>query len=274
MSRRKRPNRPGDRSDNTGAHPLWKRLAVVLFVPAVIVAVILLSPPGQRLTGLAKDGSPSGLRAAIVDQLSLTAPNAGFSDTATDTLQKAGYEVDYYAGERVTVNFYRNLPQLNYDLIILRTHSTAIVSRGEEEVPTVSIFTNEPYSRDRYYEEQVAGYLGFASYIDGGPQVFGITGDFIRSAMNGRFHDTVILMMGCDGLRNDEAAEAFIERGASSYVSWSEFVSANHTDVATERLLELLLAEKVPLPDAVARTNAEVGPDPTFGSELLYRTPQ
>ncbi len=254
---------------------MWKRLVVGLVVSMAAAAAVLLSSPGQQVTGLLQDDSPPAvLRAAIVDQLSLTAPNRDFSDTATDTLRKAGYEVDYYAGEQVTVNFYRNLPQLNYDLIILRTHSTAIVSRGEDEVPTVSLFTNEPYSRDRYYEEQVAGYLGFASYFDGGPQVFGITADFVRSAMNGRFDDTVILMMGCDGLRNDEAAEAFIERGASSYVSWSEFVSANHTDVATERLLELLITEKVALPEAVAQTNADVGPDPTFGSELLYRTLQ
>ena len=45
-------------------------------------------------------------------------------------------------------------------------------------------------------------------------------------------------MMGCDGLRSQVTAEAFLDKGASAFVSWSTRVSADHTDGATRRLLE------------------------------------
>jgi len=245
-------------------------VALALGLTLALLVLVAVLTPAKDLLGLGSGGAPSAQRAVIVDQLSLTAPNPDFIRTATATLKKGGYEVDYYPGEVVTVGFYRSLPERGYDLIVLRTHSTAVISRGEESVPTVSLFTNEVYNKEEYYDEQVAGRLGFASYFEGGPQVFGITAEFVRQSIHGSFDNALIVMMGCDGLKNDEAARAFLERGASAYVSWSEFVSAPHTDAATERLLELLTSD-VPLKDAVAQTNAEIGPDPAFGSQLLYR---
>jgi hypothetical protein len=51
-------------------------------------------------------------------------------------------------------------------------------------------------------------------------------------------------------------------------VSWSRRVSASHTDAATQRLLEKLLVDGLPVGEAVAQTAAEVGPDPLYGAEL------
>jgi len=235
----------------------------------VVAAVLLLPSPALDLAALG-GRSPSPLTAAIVDQLGATQPNPDFVKAATDTLEQAGYRVDYYPPEAVTVDFYRSLPGGDYDLIVLRTHSTAVISRGEEEVESVSLFTNEPYSRDRYYDEQVAGRIGFAQYQEGGSQFFGVTADFVRFSMNGRFDGSTIVMMGCQGFVNERAFAAFAERGAGDFISWNGLVSAVHTDEATEHLLRHLTLERQPAEEAVTLTMTEVGPDPTYGSRLLY----
>ena len=92
---------------------------------------------------------------------------------------------------------------------------------------------------------------------------------FIQSRMNGEFQGTTVVLMGCDGLRSDRTAQAFLNRGAKTFISWDRPVSATHTDKATQRLLQLLLVDELPAAEAVARTMQDVGPDPTFQSELL-----
>jgi hypothetical protein len=109
------------------------------------------------------------------------------------------------------------------------------------------------------------------SYYKDGPQYFGIMPGFIKSSMQGDFPDTTIVIMGCDGLKSDTVAEAFVDKGAKAVVAWDGLVSSNHTDAATERLLQHLLIDGLTLQEAVAQTMAELGPDPSYDSVLrLY----
>ena len=109
---------------------------------------------------------------------------------------------------------------------------------------------------------------GKAQYYEGAPPLFGIAPDFITDSMRGSFDDALVVMMGCDGLRSERTAQAFLDKGASAFVSWSRSVSASHSDAATLRLLEKLLVEGLPVGDAVSQTAAELGRDPSFGAEL------
>jgi hypothetical protein len=240
-------------------------MAAVAAVGAVLVAGGLLF--GGLLSERDSDDGPP--TAAIVDQLSLTFPNPDFVDTATDTFEEGGYVVDYYPGEEVTVELYRDLPTHGYDLIILRAHSGLI---RETRWSSTAVFTSEPYSQEKYVAEQRAEHLAIATTYEGGPEVFAIEPSFIESSMRGSFGDATVILMGCDGMSNDRAAEAFLERGAGSYISWDKPVSASHTDTATEALLRQLVTEEEPVEEAVARTMAEVGPDPAFDSKLRFRT--
>ena len=220
----------------------------------------------------------SELKAAIVDQLSLTVPNQTFIETATKILETGNYTVDYYPGEEVTVGFYRNLPTNGYRLIILRAHSSATSLQGEEFVRSpVVFFTSEPYSQTKYVVEQLTDQLGKASYAPPEPPYyFSIHHEFVTSSMNGKFQNTTIVMMGCEGLRNTAEkdaimmAEALIKKGAKVYIGWSGDVSATHTDRATVQLLDHLITEKQKIEQAITETLKEVGPDPVDGSELKY----
>lgn len=247
-----------------------KRLPRTLTVLATLTVVSILLGAGLLSWNLLSDGSPppGPKAAAVVDQLSLTQPNPTFAQTASDLLEQAGYAVDYYSGQEVTVEFYRNLPTHGHDLLILRVHSGMARDYGE---PTgyVSLFSGEPYSETKYAAEEAAGLLGRARYYDGSPEYFGIVPAFIQSTMEGRFEGTTIIMMGCDGLMTGTTAEAFVQRGANAVVGWSGPVSAAHTDKATERLLQHILLDGTSVQEAVTQTMAEVGPDPDFDTTLL-----
>lgn len=256
----------------------WRKrgaiLAAVVSLAAALAGALLvyfsLGQQSERLT--TPDSAPGPTTAVIVDQLSLTFPNPTFVDTATSLLEQAGYTVDHYLGEEVTVEFYRDLPAHGYDLLVLRVHSGMAKDDG---VPTdyVSLFTGEPFSEVFHdaetWEDAEAGRLGRARQRDGSPEYFSIVPDFIESSMRGRFEGTTVIMMGCDGLRTDATAEAFVRKGAKAVVGWSGPVSPNHTDAATERLLQHLLIDGLAIQEAVRQTMAEVGPDPEYESRLL-----
>ncbi|MCH8026294.1 MAG: hypothetical protein IH866_05815 [Chloroflexi bacterium] len=219
---------------------------------------------------LLRSDEPSGPpTAAIVDQLSLTFPNEEFVQGATAKLEAAGYTVDYYPGEEVTVNFYRRLPSRDYDLILFRSHADRLLTEtpAGELVDEVILFTSEPYTTERYQSDQVDNDLVIARYREGGESYFGIGAGFIDNGADD-YDGATIIMMGCEGLLTERTAAAFVGRGAEVYISWDETVSAAHTDAATDVLLQHLLIEGLPAGDAVALTMAELGPDPFYGSEL------
>ena len=242
---------------------LWK-IAIFLIVIAISSAAVAI---------FLNFSQPA--KAALVDHLSLTFPNQSFIDNTTEILEQAGYTVDYYPGEEVTVEFYRNLPTHNYDIIILRVHSAAVTLEGNEIVePPVCFFTSENYSQTRYAREQWDRQLAIAFYPASEPlYYFGIAPKFVTTSMNGKFQNTTVIMMGCEGLNNTKMAEAFVEKGAKAYIGWGDSVSAYHTDTATIQLLKHLITEKQTVEQAVENTMKEVGPDPAYNSILLYYPP-
>jgi len=208
-------------------------------------------------------------KAAIVDQLSLTCPNQTFIQTTTNILQQAGYTVDYFPGENVTVEFYRNLPTYGYQIIILRVHAAL----GPKMSRPLAFFASENYSDSKYVYEQLADQLARVTYDAQNPNTptyFGIWPEFVRSSMNGRFQNTTIFAMGCDGLYYTDMAAAFIEKGARVFVGWFGPVSASHTDATTAHLLQHFLIEKSKLKQSVQETFEEVGFDPIYKSLLIY----
>lgn len=203
-------------------------------------------------------------KAAIVDHLSISYPNQAFINECSAILKEAGFTVDYYAGKEVTVEFYRKLPAFGYDLIILRVHSTFY--------PSVAMFTSEPYSTQRYRYEQFlnrvgSGYLG--GYRKGAPRYLVVTDKFVRFSMEGLFKDTIIIMMGCSGIKI-QMATAFLEKGAKAYIGWDGPVTASHTDRAIVSFLKYLLIKRQTIAKAVGQTMKEVDRESQYMSSLLF----
>lgn len=209
---------------------------------------------------------PFQFKAAIIDHLSLSASNQTFIDTATNILKQAGFTVvDYYSGDKIDVPFYGNFRTRDYGLVLLRVHAAGHFRLGSIEL---ALFTSEPYSQ-KYPQLQLNEEVGRVSFAGTEPYYFGISHKFVRNSMD-RFGNSIVIMMGCDGLNGTEMAQAFIYKGASVYIGWTRGVQASHTDTATIYLLQNLLLNKQTIEQAVDNTMATVGPDPVDKSILSY----
>jgi hypothetical protein len=250
-------------------------IAAAIIAPLVVFSVLTFyrSDSGREAPTPPVADSTGRPRAAIVDHLSLTEPNPAFVEAATNLLEQAGYAVDYFPGEEVTVEFYRQLPTWGHELIILRVHS-AQGRVGDQPANWVTLFTVDPYDSTAYRSEQTKRRLSKVSYFKGGPAYFGVMPSFIKSSAKGDFQGATIIIMGCDGLATDSMAEALVEKGAKAVVAWDGLVSSEHTDAATERLLQHLLIDGLTLQEAVNQTMVEVGPDPSNESVLRLYPPE
>jgi hypothetical protein len=244
-------------------------VAIALVVITVVLAVVLTAGGG---------GAPqtNTKRAIIVDQLTLTQPDPNFVSQARATLAQAGYSVDYVSGDAVTVDFYRTLPSSGYDLVLLRAHAgitTEVDATTGQKTSEqyVSLFTNEAYDTNKYSSDQL-NRLGRGTYTVGGDPLFAIGPKFVTESMTGNFNHAIVVAMGCDGLRSDTTAQAFLDKGASAFVSWTKPVSGPHTDEATAKFLQHLLIDKESVQQAVQQTANEVGPDPNYQGELRVLT--
>jgi hypothetical protein len=247
-----------------------KRKPTAILLAVLLPAILISAYFGYRVLNQPQNTTIptySHLRVAIVDQLSLTFPNQNFIETATNTLEQANCSVDYYPGEDVTVDFYEALPAHAYNLIILRVHAAGSSAMGSVEL---SLFTTESYNPFAHSAEQFRGEVGIVSYSMTSPKFFGISPDFVKNCMKQRFNETTIIMMGCDGLKGTQMAKAFIDKGARIYIAWNSSISADHTDTATEHLLQHLVLEKQTFTQAVDTTMSEVGPDEALESHLAY----
>jgi len=238
----------------------------------VVGVLIILAIGGLAWTWLRPDlVAQSPPRAAIVDQVGLTHPNQEFVDLASAMLETAGYRVDVYSGDEITVEFYKDLATHGYRLVVFRTHSSDVDPTGE-----IGLFTSELYREDQWVVEQLRGRLAYGHTIAdaGGPTYFAIVAAFIREEMQGRFDDTLLIIGGCKTLGSPQLAEAFLDRGASAVVGWDDTVDLTHNDRAILRLLLAIVGEKMPLEEAVRRTTMDVGPDPVYRSWLGVYTSQ
>jgi hypothetical protein len=241
---------------------------LLLFLAYRIIAPSLANPPPPS-------PEPSHRKAAIVDQTALSEPNPEFTEKAVAYLNEAGFEVDLFEGEEITVEFYRTLPTRGYQLIVFRTHSTNDFLEPAPPGEPVYLYTGERHDKVRYTYEQVTQQImaGKVLYEEETPQLFIIGPGFVRHSMEGRFEDTLLLLGGCDSLSTPDLAEAFVEQGASAAIGWSGLVDLTYNDETILYLLHLLTVEQVPLGLAVTRTMLEVGPDPTYKSVLTYYPP-
>ena len=246
--------------------PWFAWLLIALGIAGIIVFVRIY-PIGQL-----SPNSVGELRAVIVDQLSSLQENETFITNVTKELEDYGFEVELYQGDEIKVDFYRQLPTHGYELIIFRAHS-GLLAENEEIKDRTVLFTNEIYRWFRYYEEQMDDRLVMARIGEGYPMVFGIPPKFIRESMNGKFNDTVVIMMGCSGLFLEDLAEAFIDKDASVYLAWNGTVELYYVDEATPYLIRQLCSGSLTIEEAVDGTMDVIGTDPEHGGGLKYYPP-
>lgn len=223
------------------------------------------------------------LKAVIIDQLHRDIPSKYFQDRATEYLVNAGYEVDLFTTEDIDVEFYKKLPSLGYDFIVIRSH--ALDGRTENDSP--KLYTGEKYTTDKYINEQLFGVIDGAylnprtdihavidvsglqetnqivislrnssEVIDWGARVttddyFVIGAKAVEEMMVGQFPGSIIILGGCDTLSKPYLAEAFIEKGASEVIGWDGTIDNYNNDIVMLEILKQKLVNKMDLDKAV-----------------------
>lgn len=216
----------------------------------------------------------SGPKAAIIDQLAVLEPNPAFIDQVTAELEAVGFKVDVFTGKEVSVKLYRQLPKYGYALIIFRAHAGLLKAERDSEVVGVKqatyLFTAEEYRHYKYIPEQLDDQLLPAEMEADFPLVFAVNANFIIEKMEGRFDDTLIIMMGCSGSYLEDMAAAFTFKGASTYMGWGGSVSLDYVDRAAADLITNLCTGGMTIEEAAAETMAKIGPDPEWGASLRF----
>jgi phage antirepressor YoqD-like protein len=249
-----------------------KKTTRYIAVGAIAIIALLLIYSMLNWSKKSESNEKQQPKALIVDQLSETNPNETFIETAKQILRDAGFKVYRYRSVGVNVNFFRDLPRMNNDLIIFRVHSAINENSGD-----IVFFTSETFDESKAASTYLSDFLADppmlvkAMIYEGGEAYFGITPSFVKN-MNGQFNDTLIIMMGCTGLEPNRTsmANAFISKGARIYVGYDGLVSPYYTDQAITILLQKLLIENKTVQNAVTQVNDEVEPDPDYKSKLSW----
>jgi hypothetical protein len=218
-------------------------------------------------------------RAVIIDQLYYDVRNDWFHEKASQLLEEAGYEVDIFTTEDVTVDFYKKLPLNDYKIVVVRSHGVA----DANDQDSVTLFTGEKYTTDQYISEQLFGQvkkgapLQEVDFIVGGTEsewvivndtyrtltvpantntssdeeFFLITPTFVDDAMKGKFSETIFLLGGCSTMHTDTMAKALVKRGAETVIGWDDTIGSGNNDFAMLLLLEKMFADDMKTDDAV-----------------------
>ena len=188
-------------------------------------------------------------------------------------LTDAGYQVTYYKGSDVNVNFFQALPTYGYKILIFRVHSALRLENSTTGALTkpLDFFTSELYSNVSYASWQIRKMLDIVMYSEfDTTKYFGITPSFVTGAMEGDFQNATIILEGCNGLdgqnRSDTMLQALVTKGARIVIGWNASVGVGRTDIATLDLLNHLLAENETMKEALNATNSEIGP---YDDQLL-----
>jgi hypothetical protein len=135
------------------------------------------------------------------------------------------------------------------------------------------MFTAEPYSVGKYTQEQQFQIVKEAYATEESQPVFAVNWGFVKRCMTGKFNDTLVIAMGCDGTLDSVIIEEFMNQGAVGYISWNGPVLMSHADIATVNLAEAMYSENLSAEEAVNVTNNQVGSDPVHGAVLEYFSP-
>jgi len=234
--------------------------AVAIIVIIILASLFFYFCPNQ----------PSQPKAAIIDPLSsshleesIRHRNETFINTMKELLYKRFLIVDYYS-DNATVEQYKRLSSQNYKLIIWRAHSAL-----DLESKYIAISTSERYGSKNYDEYLENGQLTVCNIT--GYYYFGITPKFVEELMSGRFEDTVIIFMSCNGLKQGyyKTAETFEEKGVKVFISWDGWILPSDSDNGITLLLQYLINENNTIYNAVHKIPTYSSP---YGppSRLLY----
>lgn len=243
----------------------------MLIIIIVITFLIIISGMTYYILAMSSSSSSQSkstvLKAAIIDGLSEDIPNPKLINEMRKVLESAGYTVMIFNGSNVNIELFKKLPTMDFSLIIMRLHG------GRIQQP-IGLFIGsgifaEPFSENKYTYEYLSGYfLKGVAYV-GEKEYFVITPHYVSEKFEGKFSNSIIVVLSCYSMWDQVLASAFIERGASAFIGIDHKADVNYLDRVGLELVELL-SQKIDVEEAVSRVLEDIGPDPATGARILY----
>lgn len=268
FTQRKQENNPPTAEKRTRRLRLSKKTLIIAVVSVIVIlltCVFWISWPfaSQQTQNGASANVP---KAAILDGLYDKSFNATWTETMVQYLSNAGYIVDVYRGVNVTIDLFRDIG--GYKILILRVHSAVHTDNF------LYVFSGEEYTESKYVDEQLAGAVRKAyTFNESEPPYFALNSVFIGKRNPEGLNGTTLIMAGCNGTANPYVVQRFFQEGVKAYISWDGYVNLPHSDEATLRVVKAMCVEGLSPEAAVEKVKREVGPDPTYGSQLLCALP-
>ena len=239
----------------------WPWTLLILVVAAMIVPAAIYFGHSPEET--------SQMRAAILDGLAADYPNQTFIESAVEVLREAGFEVDVYGPENISLSLLKDLPSEGYSLVVFRVHG------GRIRQP-IGLFIGgglfiEKCGPESHRDEVESGYLLLGRPFLSNETYCVAPPHYISEKLHGTFKRTLIIAASCFTGNDNVMASAFFERGAGAYIGFRGEISPDYADAFTIKLLRKLYSEKLPIQEAFDEALKELGSDPHYGgSPALY----
>jgi hypothetical protein len=198
-------------------------------------------------------------KAAILDALYNGSQDLAYEQSLTNYLSTAGYSVDVFRGENVTIDLLENIG--GYKVLILRLHS-AIASDG-----FLYLFSGEPYTPSKYTQEQLSGAVREGITFEN-VSYFALNAVFLGGNNPTGLEDSTIILMGCNGTGDSYSIQRLLDKGVKAYIAWSGYVDLSYSDETTLALVKALYVEKSTVQTAVEEAMKEAGTEPDYNSVL------
>ena len=203
-------------------------------------------------------------KAAILDALYAGPQDLAYEQNLTNYLSIAGYSVDIFRGENVTISLLENIG--GYKVLILRLHS-AIASDG-----FLYIFSGENYTPTKYAQEQLSGAVREGITFEN-VSYFALNAVFLGGNNQTGLKDSTVILMGCNGTGDSYTIQRLLDKGVKAYIGWSGYVDLSYSDEITLALVKALYLEKSSAQVAVGEAMREVGTEPAYNSVLECYVP-
>jgi hypothetical protein len=234
----------------------------------IIVTIILLSFIGLNPAG-ADFKTKENNKAVILDPF-----NSEFNSLSLGVyemymrsiiynLERAGYIVDNYKDENVTINLLKRLDDEGYSVIYINSHgfidpqgSFALFINEKIDSEKINLYQND-------IEENNVGYLeagSLAGYLYVTPQFFLLYGN------NSLFPDTLIFIDACYSGNNTSLAEVFLNLGAQCFIGWNGPVNVIHGIMMDGKFFH----EACKYNKTVEQALRGIRADPDSGATLTY----
>jgi len=229
-------------------------LVVVVLLAAGVVALYF-----PRSHGGSPGHCPRG-RALVADALSIDFPNPELDRFLVETLERAGYVVDYFNGSSVDLSLYERLA--DYDVVILRVHG----GKGEVTLPdgrrvvVNGLFTGVPWSKR--YEKLMWRLLAAKAtpYNDPSKHYLAVLPAFFTQRLKGRFCPGSVLVVGsCFSLYTFQLPVALGRLGLSIYIGWNGPATVQEIDEGLRTLVDLVYNKGLNWTEAAIKAGKKLG---------------